>query len=263
MPAAASCPSASAIRVSSVPRSWRCVARLLGADLGGGHGLARPPQPALDIGLLARARAKLVGGRAAALLVGGELGGGGVPAHARRHRVRPQGPRRPLGVVGGPAVAFGALRESVDTGAPLGAGTLGLLGEPALRAQLGHDLGLPYRGGPVAGRLAAALDQPRRAPRDLGGLVALAGGGAHRALRLVALRPGVADGALSRLGGRARGGLVAGGLLGCGHEPLAPVALLEDPLLAARRGLPDLARGGEVGAAGLGRGDAGEVGRQL
>jgi hypothetical protein len=240
----------------------RGVARLLGANLGRRDGLARPAQPALDVGLLARARAKLVGRRAAALLVGGELLGSGVTPVRDGLARRRQRRGRPLRVGGGAAIAVRALRERVDAGTPLGADALGLLGEPVLRAELGHDLGLADRRGPVAGRLATPLDQPRRAPGGLGGLVALAHRGPDRALGLVPARPRVADRLLGGLGGLARRGLVGCGLRRGGDEPLAPVALLEDSLLAAGGRLADLACGGEVGASCAGRGDAGELGRQ-
>jgi hypothetical protein len=227
------------------------VARLLGADLGGRDGLARLAQPALELGLLAGAGAELVGGGPAALLVGLALARRGVPPQG--------GGGGGLGGGRGLAVALRPRCQRVDPGAALNPRALGLLREAALRAQLGHELGPADRGGPVAGRLAAAVDQPRGAAGGLGGLVALARCGAQLALGGVARGPRLADRGLRRVG-RALGlGLVARGLLGGGHEPVAAVALLEDPLLAPSRGLPHLPGRSEVGATLARGGDAGEL----
>ena len=114
--------------------------------------------------------------------------------------------------------------------------------------------------GPSSGARAALLDQPAGVAHGLARLVAGARGLASGAVGVVARGVGGGDRlrGLLRLG--ERGALGAGGALGVADQLVAAVALGQQPVLAARGHLAQLAGGRRPHAAGAGHRDAVEVG---
>ena len=138
--------------------------------------------------------------------------------------------RQPLALGGDPPLALDAL-------------ALGALDQAPLAGERGLELRAPLGGRALVGRGPALLDHPAGVALGLGGLVALAGGRAGRAVGLVAGGVGGLDRPRGLLDLRERGLLGLRRALDLGDERVAPVALGQHAVLAAGGHLPQLARG--------------------
>ena len=193
----ASRPSRAASASSSCGGVVLGVADLLGADLGRGDRVAALAQARLDLGLLGGARAQRAGHALPRLAVGQQLGverldaRGDASERGRERRDQAVGDRqqRPVAHQGG--------RQALDARGALGALARGPLGHAALGGELALDLRAAHGRLALVGRLAALVDEPRRAALLLDGLRPGAVGVAQGAIGLVARRVG-------RLHGRRR-----------------------------------------------------------
>ena len=154
-------------------------------------------------------------------------------------------------------------RQALDARGALGALARGPLGHAALGGELALDLRAAHGGLALVGRLAALVDEPRRAALLLDGLRPGAIGVAQGAIGLVARRVGRLHGRRGGLDGGQRALLGLHGALGLAHERIAPVALGQHALRAAARRLAQLAGEAEPRAAAARDGHAQEAGRQL
>ena len=156
------------------------VAHLLGGHLGGGHGLARPLQPALELGLLVRAGAQLrrrvVARRAAAP----RSASGAVAASGDRGLRQPPARGGALGARGARRVALDAGCAARASALPLrrGARARALSATRLLGAQVGDQLRPAHGVRALVRSLAAALHQPVGTANRLGGALDLAQGAA-------------------------------------------------------------------------------------
>src|SRR5215212_5149364 len=237
----------------------RRVAYLLRCNLRRCDGLARLAQPRLQRHLLLCAGAQLGGGPLADGLVGRELLG----------ELQMAGPDD-LGRLLQCEHRAGCCRRDALTTPDPRAQSLGLerafallaggaLSHPPLSGDLGLDTCTRDRGRTLVRRLAPALDQPVGAPDRLACLFGLAERLPKRVLRPLERLVGLLRGAL-RLRRAVANVLLS--LLRCGElgvQLLAAVALGEDLLLAAGRGLAEGSRGAVVDAARFGDGDPCEV----
>ena len=237
----------------------RGVAHLLGRDLGSGDGLAGVPQAALQLGLLVRAGPQRLGGLLAPGGVLGELlgeriaagGHGGLGALQRRGGS--------LGHAGQLGVAPDARAHALERAGALGPFGLDALGQSALRAQVGDQLGAAHGPGALVGGLAAPGDHPFGAADGFGGLGHLARGAPVGGVGLVAGGVGARDRLPGLLGGAAGVGLLGRRGLGRGDQLVAPAPLLEHPLGPASGRLGQLPGGAVEPAARARDRDAAEV----
>ena len=153
--------------------------------------------------------------------------------------------------------------EALDAGRALGAVLGRAVGHAPLGGELALDLGAAHGGSALLRGGAALLDQPGAAAFGLGGGGALAVGLAVRAIGVLAGQVRGRDRLRRRFDRLQCFPLVLDRLFGLGNEGIAAIALCQDALLAAGRGLAKLAGGGEPGAAFRGDRDATESVRDL
>src|SRR5829696_5132252 len=235
------------------------VARLLRPDFAAGDVLAARLQARLDLDLLLRARAQLGGEALAGVAVGDQLRVENLHARAERflgrleHGGEPPGGRaqalvvaEPVALVRDPPLALRSL-------------SLGALGQPPLGGERRADLRAARRDGALVRCPATLLDDVAGVPLGLVRVVARAGGRSGGTVGVVArgVRGLDARGRGLYLG--QRGLLGPRRLLDPGDQGIAAVALGEDPVLAARGYLPQLARSRRPHAPVAGHGDPAEA----
>src|SRR5215207_4465222 len=235
------------------------VARLLRPDFAAGDVLAARLQARLDLDLLLRARAQLGGEALAGVAVGDQLGVENLHASAERflgrleHGGEPPGGRaqalvvaEPVALVRDPPLALRSL-------------SLGALGQPPLGGERRADLRAARRDRALVRCLATLLDEVAGVPLRLERVVARAGGRSGGTVGVVARGVRGLDARGRGLDLGQRGLLGPRRLLDPGDQGIAAVALGEDPVLAARGHLPQLARSRRPHAPVAGHGDPAEA----
>jgi hypothetical protein len=227
----------------------RTVAHLLSAHLRRRDGLEGLAQSFLKARLLLSARAQLLRRALADRIVRGELGREGVAALGHGLPRPLECRHRSLGRHRKRGLAFDSRAQPAGATPPLRLLPLHLLGEPALRAQLGRQLHLADGQRPLGGSLAPQLGAPLHPAHLLGRLVGLTRSQAQDRIGGVTSGVRIGDGdrgALQFLAGRLLGADSGGGRL---REALPEPKLLEDPLFAPGGRLTQLSGGREQHAA--------------
>src|SRR5215207_1932436 len=218
------------------------VARLLRPDFAAGHVLAARLQARLDLDLLLRARAQLGGEALAGVAVGDQLGVENLHARAECFLSRLEHGREPLGGRAQALVVAEPVALVRDPPLALRSLSLGALGQPPLGGERRADLRAARRDGALVRCLATLLDDVAGVPLGLVRVVARAGGRSGGTVGVVACGVRGLDARGRALDLGQRGPLGPRRLLDLGDQGIAAVALGEDPVLAARGHLPQLAR---------------------
>ena len=234
----------------------RMVAGALRLHLAARDGLAALAQPAVDAGFFGRALTQLLRELLPRGLVGVELGLQDLDAVRHRGLDRLQRRREPLRDRLELLVALEPLAFVLEPPGPVRALAVGPFLQPSLHRDLRLDLRLAIGARALVGRGTALLDDPARVPLGLGGLIALATGGAGLTIDRLARGVGLGDLRLRLLDRVQRGSLGARDLVDLADERVATVALLEHAVMATRADLPQLARPRRPHAPVLGDRDA-------